>query len=145
VAALAKDLLANKGRSVVIAGRRQPAAVHALVDAINVGLGNVGTTVAFWAARSPDPVAGAERCASWWRTSPPARSNTLVITAENPVYGAPVDFKLDQLLERVPTSSTLAPRGRDRGSGRDLHPKAHVSSPGATRRRSTARSRWSSR
>jgi molybdopterin-containing oxidoreductase family iron-sulfur binding subunit len=27
---------------------------------------------------------------------------TLVITARNPVYGAPVDFKLDKLLERVP-------------------------------------------
>jgi len=28
----------------------------------------------------------------------------LVITARNPVYGAPVDFKLDKLLERVPES-----------------------------------------
>ena len=50
--ALAADLEKNRGRSLVIAGRRQPAAVHALVAAINSALGNVGATVTT-ASRSP--------------------------------------------------------------------------------------------
>ena len=40
--ALAADLEKNRGRSLVIAGRRQPAAVHALAAALNSALGNVG-------------------------------------------------------------------------------------------------------
>jgi Fe-S-cluster-containing dehydrogenase component len=102
VAAVAKELLANRGRSVVIAGRRQPPAVHALVNAINVALGNVGNTVAFWAARSPDPRSGIEPLRGLVEEMAAGQVDTLVITAENPVYSAPADFKLDRLLARVP-------------------------------------------
>ncbi len=42
------------------------------------------------------------RCARWSRRSPAGAVDTLVVTAENPAYGAPVDFKLAQLLKRVP-------------------------------------------
>src|SRR6185436_3673856 len=41
----AKDLLANKGKAVVVAGYRQPAAVHALAHAMNAALGAEGNTV----------------------------------------------------------------------------------------------------
>ena len=41
----AKDLLANQGKCLVMAGHRQPLAVHLLADAINAALGNVGNTV----------------------------------------------------------------------------------------------------
>src|SRR5207302_801268 len=41
----AKDLAANKGRSLVVAGYRQPMTVHLLAHAINNALGNVGQTV----------------------------------------------------------------------------------------------------
>src|SRR6185503_14035248 len=47
VAAIAKDLAAHRGRSVVIAGDNQPLAVHALVHAINESLGNAGRTVVY--------------------------------------------------------------------------------------------------
>ena len=40
--AVAKDLQAHRGRSLVVAGDYQPAAVHALAHAINQALGNVG-------------------------------------------------------------------------------------------------------
>jgi Fe-S-cluster-containing dehydrogenase component len=102
VSAVAKDLLANRGRSLVIAGRRQPAAVHALVDAINVALGNVGSTVSFWAARAPDGRSGTEPLRGLVEEIAAGQVDTLVITASNPVYGAPSDFKLDRLLARVP-------------------------------------------
>jgi molybdopterin-containing oxidoreductase family iron-sulfur binding subunit len=42
---LGRDLLANKGASLVIAGEQQSAAVHALAHAMNATLGNVGKTV----------------------------------------------------------------------------------------------------
>src|SRR5204862_91939 len=47
VAAVAKDLKANAGKSVVIAGAQQPAEIHAAVAALNAALGNVGKTVRY--------------------------------------------------------------------------------------------------
>ncbi|MCA1649106.1 MAG: TAT-variant-translocated molybdopterin oxidoreductase, partial [Acidobacteria bacterium] len=46
--ALAKDLLANRGKGLIVAGERQPAAVHAAVCALNTNLGNTGKTVSYF-------------------------------------------------------------------------------------------------
>ena len=46
--ALAKDLLANRGKGLIVAGERQPAAVHAAVCALNTSLGNTGKTVSYY-------------------------------------------------------------------------------------------------
>ncbi len=45
--AIAKDLQAHRGTSLVIAGDFQPPAVHALAHAMNTALGNVGKTVTY--------------------------------------------------------------------------------------------------
>src|SRR5687768_2720017 len=42
--AVAKDLQANRGKGLIVAGERQPAAVHAAVCALNTSLGNTGKT-----------------------------------------------------------------------------------------------------
>jgi Fe-S-cluster-containing dehydrogenase component len=42
IAALAKDLMVNKGRSAVLVGARQPTWVHVLGSLVNAGLGNNG-------------------------------------------------------------------------------------------------------
>ena len=42
---LAKDLLANRGRALVLAGPQQPVAVHLMVAAINSALGALGSTL----------------------------------------------------------------------------------------------------
>ena len=55
-AAIAKDLQAHRGRSVVMAGEYQPAAVHALAHAMNQALGNVGATVTYGGSIEPQPV-----------------------------------------------------------------------------------------
>ena len=46
--ALAKDLLANRSKGLIVAGERQPAAVHAAVCALNTHLGNNGSTVSYY-------------------------------------------------------------------------------------------------
>src|SRR5262249_28448151 len=47
VSAIARDLSAHRGSSIVIAGAGQPPAVHAAAHAINEALGNVGKTVRY--------------------------------------------------------------------------------------------------
>ena len=125
--AVAKDLLANKGKSVVIAGRRQPAAVHALVAALNAALGNVGTTVSYWAPNSPTPMAGPDALRGLVEEIAAGQVETLVISAENPVYAAPSDFKLAKLLERVPNVIYLGDSEDETGVLAGTYiPKAHV-------------------
>jgi molybdopterin-containing oxidoreductase family iron-sulfur binding subunit len=100
--ALASDLEKNRGRSLVIAGRRQPAVVHALAAALNAALGNVGATVEYGLPLTTDPTAGVDPLRALVGEIADGSVDTLVITAENPAYSAPVDFKLPQLLKRVP-------------------------------------------
>jgi molybdopterin-containing oxidoreductase family iron-sulfur binding subunit len=106
VTAVAADLARTRGNCVVIAGRRQPAAVHALAHAINSALGNLGTTVTAWAPAGAEG-GGIETLRSLVEEIAAGQVDTLVITAENPVFAAPQDFKLAKLLERVPTSIYL--------------------------------------
>jgi MoCo/4Fe-4S cofactor protein with predicted Tat translocation signal len=89
--ALAEDLLANKGTSVIVAGPRQPAAVHAAVVALNAALGNVPATVEYREptdALLPSPAAFAE-LTSALRDGKVA---TLVVLGANPAYDAPADL-----------------------------------------------------
>ena len=56
LAAVAKDLAAHRGASLVIAGEEQPPAVHALAHAMNAALGNVGKTVYYTEPLEANPV-----------------------------------------------------------------------------------------
>ena len=58
-AAVAKDLLGNRGRSLVIAGDNQPPAVHVIAHAMNQALGNVGKTVVYTQTAEAEPVSQA--------------------------------------------------------------------------------------
>src|SRR4029078_3429855 len=104
VVAIAGDLERNRGNCLVIAGRRQPAAVHALAAALNVALRNLGNTLQHGAPLTPAPTAGVAPLRTLVEDIASGGVDTLVITASNPVYGAPVVFKLAKLLERVPNS-----------------------------------------
>ena len=53
---VAKDLDANRGGSIVIAGEHQPARVHAIAHAINQALGNAGKTVIYTDPVEANPV-----------------------------------------------------------------------------------------
>ena len=102
--ALAGDLERHRGSSLVIAGRRQPPAVHALAAALNAALGNIGVTVDYGAPLTPDPLSGPAPLAALAQDIAAGAVDTLVITAANPAYTAPADFKFAKLLERVPNS-----------------------------------------
>ncbi|HZI15146.1 MAG TPA: 4Fe-4S dicluster domain-containing protein, partial [Myxococcus sp.] len=99
VQAVAADLRgARPGRTLVVAGERQPAAVHALAHAINSALGNAGTTVRYVQA----PVAeatGLSQIRALVEDIKGGRVDTLVITSWNPLYTLPADAGLKELLD----------------------------------------------
>ena len=97
------DLEANPGRSIVIAGDSQPAAVHALALAINSRLGNLGETVIVTEPmeRVPeDPIQGLTQLTSEMDAG---AVDLLVMLGVNPVYDAPADLEFAERLEKVPT------------------------------------------
>lgn len=99
VDALAADLkAAGPGQSLVIPGRFQPAAVHALAHAINKQLGNDGKTVSFI-----EPVAGKGdgSLKSLVADLNDKAVNTLLILDGNPVYDSPADIDFTKALSDV--------------------------------------------
>jgi MoCo/4Fe-4S cofactor protein with predicted Tat translocation signal len=101
--ALAKDLAANIGTSVVVAGPRQPAEVHALAFALNSVLGNIGKTVTFVKDPAPTRPAYGAAIATLASKIEKGEVNTLVILGGNPVYDAPADLKFGDKLAKVAT------------------------------------------
>ncbi|HEY4101682.1 MAG TPA: 4Fe-4S dicluster domain-containing protein [Gemmatimonadales bacterium] len=100
VTAAANALLANRGRSIALAGPRQPVPVHVVVAAINELLGNVGTTV--WYTPPPfrvDPsIAQGDDALQRFVD---ASIDTAVITAINPCYSAPPAQRLTERLHAI--------------------------------------------
>ncbi len=101
---VAKDLLAHKGKSIVLVGPDQPAAVQALGMAINQALGNVGTTV----KAIQTPPAEISSIADVAEAIRQAKVRNLIILGGNPVYDAPADLGFDQLVTQVPSTLHLS-------------------------------------
>jgi molybdopterin-containing oxidoreductase family iron-sulfur binding subunit len=74
----ARDLYANHGKVLVVAGQRQPMEAHLLAHAINSALGAIGNTVTFLPATEN---AGADL-----KTLDGSGADTLIILGGNPVY-----------------------------------------------------------
>ena len=100
VDAVVEDLQHHRGASLVMAGESQPAAVHALVHAINEVLGNAGKTVSYL-----DPVtvlpegftSHIDSLRDLARDIEAKKVELLVIIDSNPVYTAPADLKFAHL------------------------------------------------
>ena len=95
----ATDLIANKGKGVVLAGYRQPLAVHLIAHAINAALGNVGATVVLHDA--PEPKAGS--IAELAKALGDGAVTTLILLGGNPVYNAPADLNWAQAQGKAKT------------------------------------------
>ncbi len=102
IAQAAKDLAANKGKCLVIAGPRQPASVHALVYAINGALDNIGHTLLPIAA--PERAGGEPLSISKLAEDINAKKiDNLFIFGGNPVYNALANLDWPAVQKKVAT------------------------------------------
>jgi Fe-S-cluster-containing dehydrogenase component len=96
--ALTRDLQRHRGMSLIVAGESQPPFVHALTHAMNDFLGNTGRTVVYTAPVEAEALSLRELA----EEMESGRVDVLLILGGNPVYTAPVDFRLAERMERVP-------------------------------------------
>jgi molybdopterin-containing oxidoreductase family iron-sulfur binding subunit len=123
--ALAKDLLANRGKGLIVAGERQPAAVHAAVCALNASLGNAGTTVSYYETRDA-ALPSVSSLASLVSAMQAGTVQTLVVLGGNPVFDAPVDLDFAAAMAKVPHSIALGHSMDETSSKVEWHiPRAH--------------------
>jgi MoCo/4Fe-4S cofactor protein with predicted Tat translocation signal len=101
VAAVAKDLQAHRGRSLVMAGEFQPAEVHALAHAMNQALGNAGATVTYDAPIESQPIDGTASLAELSSAMDAGQVQLMLILGINPVFTAPTDLKFAERLAKV--------------------------------------------
>jgi molybdopterin-containing oxidoreductase family iron-sulfur binding subunit len=123
---MAADLLAHRGRSIVLAGAHQPAAVHALARAMNETLGNIGTTVTYTAPVTATPADGAASLSSLVGEMNAGTVDVLVILGGNPVFTAPADIDFAGALSKVSTRIHLGLYFDETAELCDWHvPEAH--------------------
>ena len=122
---LAKDLQANRGKGLIVAGDRQPAAVHAAVCALNTHLGNTGSTVSYYETKDAAlPSAGS--LASLVAAMKAGTIQTLVVLGGNPVFDAPADLDFAAAMAKVPHSIALGHAVDETSSKAEWHvPHAH--------------------
>ncbi len=102
VQAVARDLLKNRGASLVIAGEGQPPIVHALAHAMNDALQNVGKTVYYTDPVELNPVNQTESLRELVNDLNAGQVTLLMILGGNPVYDAPVDLGFQAALMKAP-------------------------------------------
>ncbi len=102
-AAIAYDLRAHHGLSVVIPGEHQSPAVHALAHAINQSLGNVGKTVIYTDPVDVNPVNQTESLKDLVADMHAGKVEALFILGGNPVYDAPADLGFADTLKNSNT------------------------------------------
>jgi molybdopterin-containing oxidoreductase family iron-sulfur binding subunit len=126
VAAVAKDLAGARAKSVLVAGVRQPARVHALVHALNGALGNAGQTVSYFPVADPleaDPAVSLKALVADMEKS---AVGTLVILGGNPVYDAPADLKFGERLRALGSSVHVSSHFNETSQACVWHaPRAH--------------------
>ena len=102
IPAIADDLKARRGTSVVVAGDQQPAAVHALARAMNQALGNVGATVSYTNPVLGSPLNGTDSIRDLVADMSAGRVKVLIVADANPVFTAPADLNFKAAFEKVP-------------------------------------------
>ncbi|MFM8230895.1 MAG: hydrogenase, partial [Chthoniobacterales bacterium] len=122
IAECAKDLAASPGKSIVVVGKQQPAAVQALGFAVNNALGAAGKTLRGARVQRPQSASIAELAAAMEA----GRVKNLFILGGNPVYNAPADLRFGDLLAGVPVSVHLGIYEDETAAATNWHvPQAH--------------------
>ncbi|CAN5393890.1 hypothetical protein BH10ACI1_BH10ACI1_02140 [soil metagenome] len=104
IEAMAKDLLAYAGKTIVVAGDNQPPSVHALVHAMNDKLGSVGKTLDYVQPFQPfAEISQTEQLRGLIQEIDSGQVKMLVILGGNPVYNTPADLKLNaERMNKIP-------------------------------------------
>jgi molybdopterin-containing oxidoreductase family iron-sulfur binding subunit len=100
-AAIARDLQANKGASVIVPGDQQSPAVHALAHAMNAALGNAGKTVFYTdpiEANPTDQVASLQDLVNDLNNG---QVDLLLILGGNPAFTGPVEWGMRDALGKA--------------------------------------------
>ena len=126
VSVLAAELKANRGRAVVVAGRRQPPEVHAIVARINQSLGAPGATLDYVEDPDADRQPHLASITALAKDMAAGKVQSLIILGGNPVYDAPADLEFAAALAKVPTSVHLSEYQNETSQKTSWHvPKAH--------------------
>jgi MoCo/4Fe-4S cofactor protein with predicted Tat translocation signal len=102
ISAIAKDLMANRGAAVVVAGDSQPPAVHAVAMAINQAIGAIGTTVTITDAVEAGPTNQLESLRQLVTDINAGTVKALIMIGGNPAFDAPTDFNFAHAITKVP-------------------------------------------
>jgi molybdopterin-containing oxidoreductase family iron-sulfur binding subunit len=108
IAAIAKDLKANAGSSIVLVGDDQPAVVHAIAHALNSQLGNIGKTVIVTDSCEVAPTNQLASIQALVHDMNAGAVKSLVILGGNPVFDAPADLNFHNALAKVPFRANLS-------------------------------------
>ncbi len=123
---LVGELKQNTGKAVVIAGRRQPPEVHALVARINEKIGAPGATLDYIEDPEPDRPSHLTSITTLARDMAANKVATLIILGGNPVYDAPADLDFATALGNVKTSIHLHEYVNETSKKTSWHvPRAH--------------------
>ncbi len=123
--AVAKDLVANRGKSLIVAGERQPPAVHAAVCALNTHLGNTGKTVSYYETKDA-VLPSVSSLALLVDAMKAGALKTLVILGGNPVFDAPADLGFASAMSKVPHTIALGHTVDETSAKAEWHiPRAH--------------------
>ena len=108
IAAMARDLQAARGRSIVHRRRSQSPFVHALAHAMNQSLGNVGTTVTYTAPAEANPVEPLQSLRELVADIDAGVVEVQVIVSSNPVYNTPRFAIGEERLRKVPICAFIS-------------------------------------
>lgn len=122
---VAKDLLDNRGRSVVLVGEMQPAPIHALVHAINEALGNVGQTVSYRPIEGDVGVSSSRAISELAQTLRAGTVDTLVVIGANPAYDAPAELDFAEAMGRAARTIYLGSLNETAAAAGTYLPQAH--------------------
>jgi MoCo/4Fe-4S cofactor protein with predicted Tat translocation signal len=123
--AVAKDLAAHRGKGLIVAGERQPPAVHAAVCALNTHLGNTGATVSYHETKDA-ALPSVSSLASLVASMKAGAVQTLVVLGGNPVFDAPADLDFVSAMAKIPHSIALGHAVDETSSKAEWHvPRAH--------------------
>src|SRR5207237_3813238 len=123
--AVAKDLLANRGKSLIVAGERQPAAVHAAVCALNTFLGNTGKTDSYYETKDA-VLPSVSSLAALVSALNAGSIKTLVVLGGNPAFDAPAVLDFARAMAKAGHSIALGHAVDETSSKAEWHiPRAH--------------------